>query len=65
MASPRNSRQGKREDPITVGEIARIAQKNLDPNVWNYYECGAEEEQALDRNTHDFDRYAARTAFSL
>lgn len=44
------------KDPITIDEVARIARKNLLPNVWNYYECGADEQQALVRNTCDFDR---------
>lgn len=56
MASPRDPSKDVPEDPITIDEVARIAQKNLLPNVWNYYECGADEQQALDRNTRDFDR---------
>jgi len=43
-------------DPVTVDEIASIAKHNLDPDVWNYYECGADDGLALGKNTLDFDR---------
>lgn len=44
------------DDPITVNEIASLAKENLNPDVWSYYECGADDGLALDRNTRDFDR---------
>lgn len=56
MAARRDLSKDVPVDPITIAEVAAIAQKNLLPNVWNYYECGADEQQALDRNTRDFDR---------
>ncbi|CAD0027606.1 unnamed protein product [Aureobasidium pullulans] len=39
------------DDPITVNEIACLAKENLNPDVWNYYECGADDGLALDKNT--------------
>lgn len=56
MTSLRGLSEDVPEDPITIDEVAKIAQKNLLPNVWNYYECGADEQQALDKNTRDFNR---------
>ncbi|KAH0355996.1 S-2-hydroxy-acid oxidase, partial [Aureobasidium melanogenum] len=60
MSFQRRPREDVREDPITVTEVAKIAKKNLQTDVWNYYECGADEEQALGRNTRDFDRLFIR-----
>lgn len=46
------------EDPITIAELAVLAQKRLPKQVWDYYASGADEENAIRRNRSAFDRWA-------
>ncbi|KLJ11131.1 hypothetical protein EMPG_13582 [Blastomyces silverae] len=55
------SRNGQqKEDPITIAELAILAQKKLPKQVWDYYASGADEENALRRNRSAFDRLLLR-----
>ncbi|OAT04337.1 FMN-dependent alpha-hydroxy acid dehydrogenase [Blastomyces gilchristii SLH14081] len=54
----RNDQQ--KEDPITIAELAILAQKKLPKQVWDYYASGADEENALRRNRSAFDRLLLR-----
>ncbi|OJD27517.1 hypothetical protein ACJ73_01079 [Blastomyces percursus] len=55
----RNDQQ--KEDPITIAELAALAQKKLPKQVWDYYASGADEESALRRNRSAFDRLLLRS----
>ncbi|PGH32653.1 (S)-2-hydroxy-acid oxidase [[Emmonsia] crescens] len=48
------------EDPITIAELAVLAQKRLPKQVWDYYASGADEENAIRRNRSAFDRLLLR-----
>lgn len=48
--------QDNEEDPITIDEITSIAKRKLPKNVYEYYACGSDDEQALRRNINEFDR---------
>ncbi|EEH37169.1 peroxisomal (S)-2-hydroxy-acid oxidase [Paracoccidioides lutzii Pb01] len=50
----------QKEDPITIAELATLAQKKLPKQVWDYYASGADEENALRRNRGAFDRLILR-----
>ncbi|KAL1305505.1 hypothetical protein AAFC00_002377 [Neodothiora populina] len=54
------SRTTAKEDPITISEVASIAQRKLPSNVYDYYACGSDEQQALRRNVREFDRLLVR-----
>ncbi|OJD15871.1 hypothetical protein AJ78_03924 [Emergomyces pasteurianus Ep9510] len=50
----------QKEDPITVAELAVLAQKKLPKQVWDYYASGADEENAVRRNRSAFDKLILR-----
>ncbi|PGH11124.1 hypothetical protein AJ79_05069 [Helicocarpus griseus UAMH5409] len=56
-ASQKNPRK---EDPITIAELAVLAQKKLPKQVWDYYVSGADEENVVKRNKNAFDRLIVR-----
>ena len=43
-------------DPITVQEVKVLAQKRLPKSVYDYYACGADDQDALRRNIDAFNR---------
>lgn len=47
----------KAEDPITIAEVEEIAKRNIDPDWYNYYAGGADEERTLRRNTEAWNLY--------
>ncbi|KAK2748057.1 hypothetical protein FQN55_004608 [Onygenales sp. PD_40] len=59
IAPPIAAKQTK-EDPITIAELAVLAQKKLSKQVWDYYASGADEEKAVRRNQNAFDRLILR-----
>ncbi|KAI9933134.1 hypothetical protein AWENTII_002844 [Aspergillus wentii] len=44
-------------DPITVDEIEAIAKKKLPRNIYEFYAGGADDQNTLERNRHDFNRW--------
>jgi hypothetical protein len=44
------------DDPITVQEVELLARKRLPKAVYDYYACGADDQDALKRNLDAFTR---------
>jgi (S)-2-hydroxy-acid oxidase len=44
------------DDPITVQEVEDLARKRLPKAVYDYYACGADDQDALTRNRDAFAR---------
>jgi len=42
--------------PITVREIEQAAREKLSKQVYEYYACGADDQNALRRNVEAYDR---------
>ncbi|KAK2801965.1 hypothetical protein FQN50_007521 [Emmonsiellopsis sp. PD_5] len=58
--APVTTAKQTKEDPITIAELAVLAQKKLPKQVWDYYASGADEEKAVRRNQNAFDRLILR-----
>lgn len=41
---------GAAVDPVTVADVKEIAKARLNPDVWDYYVTGADDEFSLRRN---------------
>ncbi|KAF2725733.1 S-2-hydroxy-acid oxidase [Polychaeton citri CBS 116435] len=46
----------EREDPITIAEVEEIARRRLPKNVYEYYACGSDNQEAVHRNDEAFRR---------
>lgn len=44
------------DDPITVEEVRKIAERKLPQNVYDYYASGSDDQLAVCRNARAFDR---------
>ena len=49
-----SSMAAKKDDPITVAEVERLAKQKLPESVYNYYACGADDEFVLRKNVDIF-----------